>query len=110
MIEVLNEHNISNRITFPVRALFAAESGDQMSKLLDDRKNSTLTLWSGPNDNVNVDKLRKMIANVGVHRMFVDVPEELKSKLRLHDLPKSTGLRTLATSLPIMLITLIVFI
>lgn len=108
MLETLNQHKPTNRITFPVRAGLAAESKEQMFRLLEGSKNSTLTIWSSEGDNVNVDNLRKVIADAGLNKIFVDVPDDLKSQLRLNDLP-NRAVKAITASVPI-LIGLLLFV
>lgn len=92
MLHNLKKHNLTNRITFPVRAGLAAESKEQMSNLLAKCKNSTLTIWSSEGDNVSVEHLRTLISNIGVDKVFIDVPTDLKSQLNLNDLSKSNSI------------------
>jgi len=67
-------------ITFPVRAVSAAESN--ITYVLENNDSRTLTIWSAPDDTefVNVKKLNKLISE-NRHRIFVDVPNSLKRKL-----------------------------
>lgn len=108
MLDTLKKHNLTNRITFPVRAGLAAESKQQMNNLLSKCKNSTLTIWSSEGDNVNVEHLRLLIANIGIDKLFIDVPSDLKSQLKLNNLPNSSAIKTFAASLTIMLTLLFI--
>lgn len=58
-----------------------------MKRLLVNTPNSTFTIWSSEGDNVNITNLRNFIANIGIQNIFIDVPDNLKSQLRLDDLP-----------------------
>ncbi|VEN40183.1 unnamed protein product [Callosobruchus maculatus] len=81
MLHVINSNNILNEISFPVRAGLAAESLDELLRLLKTVKHSTLTLWSHENDNVNVSKLNNVIKEIGCDRIYIDVPESLRKQL-----------------------------
>nr|CAH7763598.1 unnamed protein product [Callosobruchus chinensis] len=81
MLHVINSNDILNEITFPVRAGLAAESLDELLRLLKVVKNSTLTLWSHENDNVNLNKLNNVIKEIGCDRIYIDVPESLRKQL-----------------------------
>nr|XP_023014638.1 GATA zinc finger domain-containing protein 24 [Leptinotarsa decemlineata] len=87
MIEVIKSHNITNEITFAVRSAIAAESLPQMRKLVTGIEGSTLTLWSAEKDIVDVNKLRTLISNIGVGKIYVDVPDSIKKQLNLDNLP-----------------------
>lgn len=91
MIKVIDENVKDGKypITFPVRAVFAAESKDTLHKLYDHvsktNKNVTFTVWSHIDDKDQVDqsKLQDFISSFGVDKVYVDVPNELKEKLKL---------------------------
>lgn len=82
MTEALKEHP-AQPITFPVRAGLVATSQVEMKKLLDQYKNSTLTVWSSSKDEVNAPELQKFILDIGVERVYLDVPKVLSNKLNL---------------------------
>lgn len=76
-------------ITFPIRAGIAAQSLKEITDLVRSVKETndvTLTIWSSANDSVNIDLLRKLIFSFGLDRVYVDVPEEVSSRLDL-DVP-----------------------
>lgn len=79
---------IQQDITFPVRAGLAAQSSKTILRLTDKLKDSTLTIWSSVGDPVNVEDLRKLIFTVGLDRIYVDVPEELRKDLHLDQRPQ----------------------
>ncbi|XP_043641826.1 protein FAM151B isoform X2 [Drosophila teissieri] len=89
MLESLNANNILSTgqgITFPVRAGIAANSEEQLHRLVaavNETNESTLTVWSSAGDYVDVDKLRQLIFSFGLDRVYLDVPEELASQLNL---------------------------
>ncbi|KRT78838.1 hypothetical protein AMK59_8299 [Oryctes borbonicus] len=83
MLDVILQNNVSQSITFPVRAGIAAESATQMRRLLSDVTNSTLTIWSGDGDNVNAKKLQQLILSVGVNKTYIDVPDALLKEINL---------------------------
>ncbi|XP_019870474.2 protein FAM151A isoform X2 [Aethina tumida] len=87
MLEKIITNNVTHEITFPVRAGIVANSQKLIQELMDVVPKSTLTIWSSAGDYVDVEKLRQLIADVGVDKIYVDVPEELLEKLHLGDLP-----------------------
>lgn len=86
MVAVLAANDITQDVTFPVRAGIAAESRSQMIKLIASVAKSTLTIWSSAGDAVNVPNLRNVIREVGVDKVYVDVPAELRNKLHLDEI------------------------
>jgi hypothetical protein len=95
MIASIKDNNVSDtEITFPVRAGIVAQSLDQMLRLhnavLETKNNVTFTVWSVATDNVDIENLRKFIFKIGLEKVFVDVPEEVSSKLRLDSEPSSS--------------------
>lgn len=93
MIDAINQNGANSTehpITFPVRAGIAANSQDTLTDLLvrtnqnrTDSNFATLTIWSSPDDYVNVPLLRQLIVSIGYDRIYVDVPDDLKSQLEL---------------------------
>ena len=67
----------------------------------------TFTIWSSESDNVNVEKLRKMIFHFGLDKIYVDVPSKLSSQLRL-DVDPGNGMNKIRSNvlLGILLIAL----
>lgn len=47
----------------------------------------TLTIWSSPDDHVNIDALRNLIFSVGLDKVYVDVPESVSAQLDLGNVP-----------------------
>lgn len=105
MIVAIKQNNVTETgqpITFPVRAGIAANSHDELHSLVkavNDTNDSTLTIWSSQNDYVDIEKLRQLIFSFGFHRVYLDVPEELSSKLDLGKNGGATGRNTALTSL-----------
>lgn len=85
MIDALTENKVTQPVTYPVRAGLAANDIDAIKALLKNTTftNATLTIWSSEGDSVDAAKLSKLIRDVGVDKVYVDVPEALKSKLEL---------------------------
>lgn len=84
MIETLKENQVTQPVTYPVRAGLVANDIDVIKTLLKNTTftNATLTIWSSEGDSVDAEKLSKLIRDVGVDKVYVDVPEALKSKLQ----------------------------
>lgn len=83
MNNTLKAKELKQPITYAVRAALAANSHSQMKKLVKDT-NNTLTIWSAENDVVNATELSKLIKDVGVENVYLDVPEKLKKELDLN--------------------------
>ncbi|XP_029159327.1 protein FAM151B isoform X2 [Nylanderia fulva] len=87
MIKALKENHVSQSVTYPVRAGLVVNNVDIIKKLLREApktiKSATLTIWSADNDEVDAAKLSKFIKEVGVEKVYVDVPEDLHKKLKL---------------------------
>ncbi|KAH1026669.1 hypothetical protein HUJ05_000302 [Dendroctonus ponderosae] len=107
MIDVIRSHNITQEITFPVRAGLAARSLEQLTNLTESIEKSTLTIWSSDGDNVSVEDLRLLISKIGLNRTYIDVPSDLLEQLRLDDLPNSSPSRSVvgaAVWMPVLLV------
>ncbi|KAL7021987.1 hypothetical protein ACKWTF_012099 [Chironomus riparius] len=101
MIDGIKKHQKNNAITFPVRAGIAAQSIETLNHLyqsLNATNLVTFTIWSSENDNVNVENLRKMIFHFGLDKVYVDVPANLSSQLRL-DVDPGNGMNKLRSNL-----------
>ncbi|ELT90991.1 hypothetical protein CAPTEDRAFT_222574 [Capitella teleta] len=64
-------------ITYPVRAAMIRDSWDLFKNLLDESLSYTLTIWSGANDQVDVDDLVYVRQNYDIDRIYYDLPEPL---------------------------------
>ncbi|XP_076296292.1 protein FAM151B isoform X2 [Lasioglossum baleicum] len=84
-IDTLKSKNLTQPITYAVRANLAAVSPAQIEKLMNSTevKNTTLTIWSSKDDKVDASSLSKLIKTVGVENVYLDVPSELKAQLNL---------------------------
>lgn len=93
MVNAIKSNGIAesgHEITFPVRAGIAAQSHDQLHELaaaINATNKVTFTIWSSANDMVNIDALRKFIFSFGLDKIYVDVPEEVSSRLDLGNAP-----------------------
>lgn len=85
MLNIIKNNHVTQSITFPVRAGIAAESLYGMKTILESTPNSTLTIWSSEGDRVNVENLRQLIREIGLNKVYVDVPDALKNQLHLED-------------------------
>ncbi|XP_017854552.1 protein FAM151B [Drosophila busckii] len=97
MLQSIQDNNVTSTgqpITFPVRAGIAAQSEEQLHKLLasvNSTNECTLTIWSSAGDYVDVELLRKLIFSFGVERVYLDVPAELAAQLDLGNTGKATA-------------------
>lgn len=72
MIEGIKNKNITNPISFSVRAAIVANSLEEMKYLYDSLKDSnqiTFTVWSSALDMVDIEGLRKMIFTFGIEKV-----------------------------------------
>ncbi|CAG9579052.1 unnamed protein product [Danaus chrysippus] len=85
MLRLVNEHNVNQTVTFPVRAGLASNSQPVLLDLVRETSslNSSITVWSSEGDNVEVDRLRALILTMGLEKTYLDVPHELAAKLHL---------------------------
>ncbi|XP_077276580.1 protein FAM151B isoform X1 [Temnothorax americanus] len=85
MVDTLKENRVTQPVTYPVRAGLAANDIDGITALLKNTTfaNATLTIWSSEGDSVDAAQLSKLIREVGVDKVYVDVPKDLRSKLNL---------------------------
>lgn len=86
MVKLVKDHAANASVTYPVRAVFAANDVALMQSLLSNSSanNPTLTIWSHQGDKVNVTGLNELIKSVGLAKIYIDVPEDLSSKLDLN--------------------------
>ncbi|XP_069989992.1 protein FAM151B isoform X2 [Penaeus vannamei] len=76
MVATLEKNNITQPITFPIRAAFVGESLENLEWLLDSIPDSTITIWSSENDKIEVLDLITLRDNVGEDAVYVDLPED----------------------------------
>lgn len=81
-------HNSTHSITYPIRAGIAANSLANLQTLMtmtSAKNKPTFTIWSSPDDAVNIDKLRQVIFAFGLDRVYIDVPDEIRRQLNLNN-------------------------
>lgn len=85
MVDILAENHVIQPVTYPVRAGLVANDIDGVKALLKNTTftKATLTVWSSEGDSVDAAQLSKLIKEVGVDKVYVDVPKSLRSKLNL---------------------------
>ncbi|XP_071864508.1 protein FAM151B isoform X2 [Bombus fervidus] len=86
MINILEEQKVTQPITYPVRAGLAANSMKVIKSLMENSSftnNVTLTVWSSEGDKVDAEMLSTLIRDIGVKKVYVDVPQDLMNKLYL---------------------------
>ncbi|XP_011637578.1 protein FAM151A [Pogonomyrmex barbatus] len=85
MIDTLTENHVTQPVTYPVRAGLAANDINAIKALLKNTTftNATLTIWSSEGDSVDAAQLSKLIKEVGINKVYVDVPGDLRRKLDL---------------------------
>lgn len=100
MLNAIRASNVTNAITFPIRAGIAAQSVTQLNRLYESLKGSnnvTFTIWSSAPDYVDAVELCKLIHHFGFDKMYMDVPEVLSSRLDLS--VACSGFMTVANNL-----------
>lgn len=100
MFNILKQKGIVAPITLPLRACLAARSISEIVQFLrmvdeDGSFPTTITIWSSSSDEVDHEKLDRLITEVGKNRLYLDVPWEAETKL------KPTNSAAVATSLSI---------
>jgi len=105
MLDVLVENKVTQPVTYPVRAGLVANDIETIKKLLNNTTSNTLTIWSSEGDSVNVTQLSKLIQQVGIDKVYLDVPDELKSKLQFST--ASTVAMNLGASLALLVLSTI---
>jgi len=82
ILDLNNKYQIGAPITVPLRACLLARSKKETVGYFDQAEASTtITVWSGGDDEVDVDGLVDVINTIGKNRVYVDVPDELKTQL-----------------------------
>ncbi|XP_046663621.1 protein FAM151A [Homalodisca vitripennis] len=82
MTSVLMDSHVVYPVTFPVHAGIAANSLDTLTSLVHSSTVGTsLTLWAGEGQYIDYNKLRLLINTIGKDKVFVDLPQDMTSKL-----------------------------
>ncbi|XP_067010071.2 protein FAM151B [Anabrus simplex] len=74
MRDLLEQNNISQPVTFPVRAALAVRSQEVLLGLMTAKSNATLTLWGPDTDPLDHNALDKFVSTVGKQRVYLDLP------------------------------------
>jgi hypothetical protein len=105
MLDTLKENGITQPITYPVRAGLAANDIEVVKNLLNNNTKATLTIWSSKGDSVDAAQLSKLIKDVGLDKVYVDVPEDLKNKLSLSAASTISSASLISVSLILLLLS-----
>nr|XP_045596747.1 protein FAM151B-like isoform X1 [Procambarus clarkii] len=76
MSDTLEKNNITQPITFPIRAAFIGRSLVSLEWLVDTIPDSTITVWSSPSDDIDVQALVALRDNIGHDSVYFDLPED----------------------------------
>ena len=82
MVETLKSNNcLRKKINFPLRAIFAINSLEEIAYLLEKTgSNSSITIWGEEKlDQPQIEKLKCLINKIGSHKIYLDVPEDLRN-------------------------------
>ncbi|KAL0102140.1 hypothetical protein PUN28_018576 [Cardiocondyla obscurior] len=84
MVDTLKENKVTQPVTYPVRAGLVTKDIDAMNELLKNTTfaKATLTIWSSEGDSVNAQQLSELIEKVGIDKVYLDVPNNLKKELQ----------------------------
>ncbi|XP_075225475.1 protein FAM151B [Lycorma delicatula] len=87
MTDILSRNSVIHRVTFPVRAAIAANSGTELTGLVRSSvPGTTLTIWmSNDSDKVNVEALKYLILDLGRDKVYLDLPAGLIQELNLNN-------------------------
>ncbi|CAL4173169.1 unnamed protein product, partial [Meganyctiphanes norvegica] len=90
MNQVLEDNQIKQSVTFPIRAAFVNNSLETLEWLLDNTHglSSTITVWSSASDSVNISALLMLRDRVGHDVVYYDLPEDQQNEF---DNMKNTG-------------------
>ncbi|XP_023348125.1 protein FAM151B isoform X1 [Eurytemora carolleeae] len=83
-LQFIEARKVTAPVTLPVRACLLARSKPEIIQYFLQAVNvtdPTLTIWSGAEDEVDVDALVDVINQVGRSRIYLDVPEELEKQI-----------------------------
>ncbi|XP_070541917.1 protein FAM151A-like [Ptychodera flava] len=69
-------------VTFPVRAVWSVTSWDKFVMMIGIREDFTVTVWSGANDDVDVDGLVQLRLNSEMEKVYYDLPDPLMQEFR----------------------------
>ncbi|XP_076173961.1 protein FAM151B isoform X2 [Ptiloglossa arizonensis] len=114
MIDTLAEQNLTQPITYPVRAGPAAndiEAIESLTKRSPAVNDATLTVWSAEGDKVDAERLSALVERVGVDKVYLDVPDDLAKRLRFSgasgiDVASTTIATTIAATIAALLATM----
>ncbi|XP_053980436.1 protein FAM151B isoform X1 [Hylaeus volcanicus] len=107
MTNVLKEENVTQPITYPVRAGLVANDIDAIESLMkQSQNNATLTIWSSDGDLVNAERLSTLIKRIGTDKVYVDVPDDLKKRLDLSG-ASSVGIASTTIAVSLLIGTLL---
>ncbi|KAK7069768.1 hypothetical protein SK128_015090 [Halocaridina rubra] len=78
MVTTLEEKNVAQPVTFPIRAAFVPRSLDNLDWLVETVPDSTITVWSSESDTVDIQALLALRSLIGHDAVYYDLPEDQK--------------------------------
>jgi len=105
MLDTLKKNHVTQPITYPVRAGLVAKNIEVMKNLLNNNTKATLTIWSSEGDSVDAAQLSKLIKDVGLDKVYVDVPKDLKNRLNLSAASTISSASLISVSLMLLLLS-----
>ncbi|KAG7161241.1 protein FAM151B-like isoform X2 [Homarus americanus] len=76
MSDTLEANSIAQPITFPIRAAFVGQSLESLEWLVDNIPDCSVSVWSSPSDDIDVQALIALRENVGSDTVYFDLPED----------------------------------
>lgn len=83
LLNIMTASEIGNQtVTFPIRAMFMANSEAVLTDLLTqtEAQTATLTMW-GTDDIEDIESLKSVLDRIGRQRVYMDLPDDLADQL-----------------------------
>ncbi|XP_050702468.1 protein FAM151B-like [Eriocheir sinensis] len=82
MVQALDTHAITQPVTFPIRAAFVPHSIENLEWLLENTPDSTVTIWSSPQDPFDPEAIKTLVDILGHNAVYLDLPETQMTQYR----------------------------
>lgn len=88
MIKLLKDKKVKNpHVTFPLRAGLAVNHQGLIRRLMrlakSEFETASITVWSPPNDPLDTNELQRLVNTIGIARVYIDVPPDVRKHLNL---------------------------
>lgn len=85
-IKKTKTNNMTN-VIISVRAALAVNDIEVIKTFMKNNTDLKLTIWSKDGDFVNEEKLSQLILDIGVNKVYLDIPKTLMDKLKFISVP-----------------------